>query len=257
MNNKLFKFIKKSAVWSIFCALAAMGYGQNETAQQAVNRASQAYNDKWKGDSIKDWTGTGKIAITGNPNGPLDFTLTVKSNEKVKRVVKTKDGKKVFTSDGTDGIKSWHVTGPFSGGATGSVAHFIESNAIRAVGRLFDAKNALKDLGPADKKHAPESEKSKVIEAGNSAGKSTRYYIDNASSLITRLEFETGEYYTMFMSKKKYPTLASFVFSDYRQVNGIPTPFKISIYNNLTKIEEMTFTSVQYNTGVKDEAFVP
>jgi hypothetical protein len=75
--------------------------------------------------------------------------------------------------------------------------------------------------------------------------------------MVTRLEFEMGEIYTLLMSNKQYPTLASFVFSDYRQVNGIPTPFKITVYKGLTQIEEMNFTSVQYNTGVKDKDFVP
>jgi hypothetical protein len=61
----------------------------------------------------------------------------------------------------------------------------------------------------------------------------------------------------MLLDKNKYPALAAFVFSDYRQVNGIPTPFKISVYEGLTKVEVLCFTSVQYNTGVKNKDFVP
>jgi hypothetical protein len=171
--------------------------------------------------------------------------------------VKTADGSKDMMSSGSDGKKRWHNTGPFRGDATGSVGHFVDSQTSRAIARLFDDNNALKDLGKADNKFAPQSASSKVIEVKSSKGLATRYFIDNKSSLITRLEFETGEFYTLLYDKKKYPSMASFVFSDYRDVNGIPTPFKIAVYKGLVQIEEMTFTSVQYNTGVKDSDFVP
>jgi hypothetical protein len=265
MNNKHIRMMQIAIGLLMLCACTAIGFGQQETAQQTVNRAVQAYNNQWKGDNIKDWVGSGKIVIAGNTKGPLDFTMTVKQKDKVKRIVKTADGSKLMMNDGSDGKKSWHATGPFSGNATGpfsgsatgSIVHFIESNTTRAIARLFDDDNVLSDKGKADKKHAPESASSEVIEVKHKNGNTTRYYIDNKSSLVTRLEFETGVFYTLLLSNKQYPALASFVFSDYRQVDGIPTPFKISVYSGLTQIEEMRFTSVQYNTGVKDEAFVP
>jgi hypothetical protein len=256
MNSTLVKMRQITIGLLLLCAWTAIGFGQQETAQQVVSRAAQAYNNQWKGDQIKDWVGSGKIKMTGI-KGALDFTLTVKPKDKVKRIVKTLDGSKVMLSAGSDGKKSWHVSGPFAGNAVGSIAHFIDSQTTRAIARLFDNDNVLSDKGKADKKHAPESESSEVIEVKNKQGNATRYYIDNKSSLITRLEFETGEYYSMLLSNKKYPSLASFVFSDYRQVNGTPTPFKITVFKGLTQIEEMSFTSVQYNIGVKDDAFVP
>jgi hypothetical protein len=254
MNKKI---VKASMVSIIICAWSAVGFGQQETAQQTVNRAAQAYNNQWKGDAIKDWVGSGKITIIGNTKGPSIFSITVKQKDKVKRVVKTSDGNKVMMSSGSDGEKQWHVTGPFKGNATGSVAHFIDSQTSRAIGRLFDDTNSLKSLGNADKKYASERGASKIIEIKNSKGLATRYFIDNKSSLITRLEFETGETYSLLGSNKKYPSMATFVFSDYRNVKGIPTPFKIDVYKGLVQIEQMKFTSVQYNTGVKDDVFVP
>jgi hypothetical protein len=257
MNRKLFKAAPVTTVLIIFCAGAAIVFGEQETPQQAVNRASQAYNNKWKGEAIKDWVGSGKIKILGNTKGPFNFIMTAKQKDKVKRVVKTADGSKDMMSSGSDGKKRWHNTGPFQGDATGSVGHFVDSQTSRAIARLFDDNNALKDLGKADNKFAAQSASSKVIEVKSSKGLATRYFIDNKSSLITRLEFETGEFYSLLYDKKKYPSMASYVFSDYRDVNGIPTPFKIAVYKGLVQIEEMTFTSVQYNTGVKDDAFVP
>jgi outer membrane lipoprotein-sorting protein len=257
MKNKRFKMMQSTVVLLLLAAWAGIGFGEKETAQQIVNRASQAYNHQWKGDQIKDWMGTGKIMKTGDPDSPLNFTLIAKQKDKVKFIVMAPDGNTVMISEGSDGKKSWHCSGLFIGEATGSEAHFIDSHTIRWIARLFDDSNSLKDLGPADRKHAPESASSRVIEATNNKGKATRYYIDNTFSLITRIEFETGAFYAMFFETKEYPALASFVFSDYRSVNGIPTPFKIEVYEGLIKIEELNFTSVQYNTGVKDKDFVP
>jgi hypothetical protein len=257
MNNKILKMAPIAISLFILCVWAGVGFGQQETPQQIVDRASQAYNHQWKGDKIKDWVGSGKITITGNPNSPLDFTLIVKPKDKVKLIVMAPDGSKVLISDGSDGKKSWHVSGLFAGDATGVVSHFIDSHTVRSIARLFDEDHSLNDKGKADKKHAPESASGRVVEARNKNGVSMRYYIDDASSLITRIEFETEASYTMLLDKNKYPALAAFVFSDYRQVNGIPTPFKISVYEGLTKVEELCFTSVQYNTGVKNKDFVP
>jgi hypothetical protein len=254
MKSKLFKMLP-AAIILVLCVGAGIGFTQQETPQQIVNRASQAYNHKWKADHIKDYVGTGKITITGNPNSPLDFTLIVKQKDKVKLTVMAPDGSTVLISKGSDGKKNWHKAGLFSGDATGAVAHFIDGHTIRTIARLFDDDNVLSDKGPADPNHAPESASSRVIEAKYKKGLSARYYIDNTTSLITRIEFETGATYSLLLDNKKYPVMAAFVFSDYRQVNGIPTPFKIGVYEGLTKVEELNFTSVQYNTGVKDKDF--
>jgi hypothetical protein len=257
MNCKLLKKLQTAIALLIVCVWAGIGLGQNETAQQIVNRASQAYNHKWKGDHVKDYVGTGKITITGNPNSPLDFTLTVKQKDKVKFTVMAPDGSTVLISDGSDGRKSWHTAGLFSGDATGAVAHFIDAHTLRTVARLFDEDNELSDKGPADRNHAPESASSRVIEAKKRHGGATRYYVDNTTSLITRIEFETGTTYSLLLDNKKYPAMAALVFSNYQTVNGIPTPFKIGVYEGLTKVEELNFTSVQYNTNVNDNASVP
>jgi hypothetical protein len=46
-----------------------------------------------------------------------------------------------------------------------------------------------------------------------------------------------------------------YVFSDHRLLQGILTPFKIERYKGRDKIEEMLFTTVRYNTGLKDADF--
>jgi hypothetical protein len=233
---------------------AARVYGQAETAQQLVNRAAQAHGDQWTNGKIVDWVGSGKIAITGDKNGPLDFTLLVKQNGKIKKIVTTPSGNTAF---GSDGKKSWRIAGPFSGEATGSEAFFIESQTKRSIARLFDKGNSLKDIGRPDKNSIPKSANSRIIEAKNGNGPSTRYYVDDATSLVTRLEFDAGATYRMLFGDKEYPVLASFLFSDYRNVDGVMTPFKIEVYQGMIKTEDMTFTSIRYNVGINDDQFIP
>lgn len=51
--------------------------------------------------------------------------------------------------------------------------------------------------------------------------------------------------------------LEAFEYSDFRVVDGIPTPFKTVRYVSGIKTEEMQFNSVRYNAGVKDDSFRP
>jgi hypothetical protein len=51
--------------------------------------------------------------------------------------------------------------------------------------------------------------------------------------------------------------LQAYVFSNFRFVQGIATPFTIEHFSNGIKVDEMAFTSVKYNTGVSDDVFLP
>jgi len=219
MNSQYIK-MQAAIILSVLCVWAGNAFGQQETPQQIVNRASLAYHDKWKGSTIKDYVGSGQITITGNPNSPLNFVLMVKENKKVKLQVTNPDGSKVFMTDGKNDTTNWHASGLFSGNATGVASHFIDSQTLRSIARLFDSDNALTDKGPADPNHAPESASSRVIESSKN-GVVTRYYIDNTTSLITRIEFNTGASYSMLLNQGQYPAMASFVFSNYQSVNDI------------------------------------
>ena len=79
---------------------------------------------------------------------------------------------------------------------------------------------------------------------GEKSSPKTKYLIDDTSSRVTGIEFETGE-------------VEAHVFSDFRMVQGVSTPFRIERYVDGRKIEETQFTSVRYNASVKDEVFKP
>ena len=230
-------------------------FAQQEKASQVIDRAARAHGDAWTKGKIVDWVASGKISITGNKNDSLDFTLIVKPDKKVKRIVQLPDGGKM--TYGFNGKKSWQIAGPFWGEATGMAAHFIESQTNRSIAKLFDKNNTVRDLGTPDKNRIPKGAPCRIIETKNEKGTLTRYHIDDTTSLVTRLEFDTDATYRMLFGEEEYPVAATFLFSDYRTVNGIVTPFKIEIYQGMIKIEEMNIASVDYNTGVDDREFEP
>jgi outer membrane lipoprotein-sorting protein len=239
------------SVLIIFLAISV--FAQQEKVDKVVDRAARAHGNSWTNGKIVDWVATGKISITGDENGEQEFTLIVKPNDKIKRTIHRSDRSRIVC--GSDGKKSWQIAGAFRGDATGTAAHFIESQTNRSITKLFDKNNTLKDLGTPDQNSVPRGKPSRIIEAKNEKGKLTRYHVDDATSLVTRMEFDTKATYRMLFGDKEYPVSATFVFSDYRTVNGIVTPFKIEFYQGMIKIEEMNFTSVKYNTGVDDAEF--
>jgi hypothetical protein len=262
MNFRHFDWLAKAlASLMVFACAAASLFGQQstaETAPQIIGRALQAHGGQQAFGNIVDWVGNGRISITGGGNNPSDLTLMVKGANKVQRIVTNGAGGTVRY--GSDGVKTWQSSGPFSSVAIGRADYFIQSQTRRSIADVLahvSSGYAFTDLGPASANSVPANSPSRVIQARNGAGQITRYYIDNATSLILRLEFDTGGFYTMLFGNTKYPLVAAYVFSDYRRVNGLMTPFKIETYLGLTKIEEMDFDSVQYNAGVADEMFVP
>jgi hypothetical protein len=196
--------------------------------------------------------------ITGETKGPFDFTLMVKGRDKIQRIVETTTG--ALIRYGSDGKNSWQTSGPILGDAAGRVVYLIDSQTRRSVCSLFTnaAKGyALRDLGPAKKDASLKSASSRIIEAQDDKGQATRYYIDDTTSLITQLEYDTGQFYALPFDDQKYPLMAALVFSDYRRVDGIMAPFKIELYEGLIKIEEMNFTSIKLNNSLADDVFVP
>ena len=250
------KVVFRTAFFLGICAFACGSSGaQQITASALVERAATAHGVGLTDGTVGEWTGEGKIKMTGT-EAERDFTIVADGRGRFQRTVTDGDGNSV--KYGSNGKDRWQSSGPFSGPAVGRVLHFIEGQTERSLASLFAGFSRgypITDLGPAAQNS--EFAGSRMIEAKNDKGQVTRYYIDDATGLITCLEFDTGEHYTLLFDKKKYPKYATFVFSDYRNVDGIMTPFKVEYFHGKIKIEEMRFLSVRHNTGIGDEVFVP
>ena len=220
-------------------------------AAGVVQRALAAHGPKWVTGEIADWVAEGKITYF-NANGPqatFDVTVTRKGKSQVQRVVRQPA---VEVRVGSDGAHAWDSLGGFfTLKAQGHALQFIESQTTRSLQALFNYQAeglTLRDQG--------QSGNTRVIEAEDKQGRKTSYFVDDATSAVTRLEFMTGEAKDPF-SGRMVPTTDSYVPSDYRSVQAVLTPFKIERYINGIKTEEMQLSSVRYNASVQDDAFKP
>ena len=222
-----------------------------ETLPDIVQRAHTAHGGRWISGQIVDWVSEGKLTYftVAGPQASFDVTVLRKGKLQIQRIIKQTGGE---VRQGADGTRNWDsLRGWFVGSAHGHALDFIESQTGRSIQNLFNFQSEgliLQDLGTKNG--------ARVIEAVNRSGRRTSYFIDLTTSLITRLEFVTGQSIDAF-SRRPVPSLDTYIFSDFRAVNGVVTPFKIERYLDGIKAEEMRFTSVRYNAALKDDVFKP
>jgi hypothetical protein len=219
------------------------------TLAQAVRAALVAHGAGWESGRV-DSVAEGTLvvhALTGS-KGTYQVSLLQKGTSKVQRIIKPAKGGEI--RQGSDGAQKWFSqSGPFTlKTVPEDISTFIESQTIRSLQAFFSVKEAeFEDRGNGSKGRA--------IAFKDRAGRTTTYYIDPASSLITRMEFTVDEAKGLF--GKPIPVIESYVFSDYRLAQGLRTPFRIERYRNAVKMEEMQFVSVSHAAPVSDQSFRP
>jgi hypothetical protein len=227
--------------------------GPRETPATVVQRARAAHGG---GNAIRDVTDSiaeGRITyFRGTGSQPqeatFDMTLLLKGDAQVQRIVRQPAGE---VRQGSNGSRTWNSFGGNAPAAAGASLRFIESQTARSVSNLLDYDrrgSTLHDRGTKDN--------SSVVEVQDRAGRKTAYSIDSGTSVVTRMEFDAGQARDM-LSGRSVPVQESYVFSDFRTVKGVLTPFKIERFVQGTKLEEMQFTSIRHNASVPDDAFRP
>jgi hypothetical protein len=227
---------------------------RNERPADTVERALNAHGGRQAWNSVRDSISEGKLTFFTGKTSKNTVAVTVirKGDSHVQRILKDGDGELVQGADGTSTWESFNgMTALAPAGLAGS---YLESQTVRSVGNLFDAQargRPVREAGTKDNERVLELE----APLDGQAPRKTRYFVDEATSRVTRIEFVTGE--ARDLLGKTVPATESYVFSDYRLVQGIASPFRIERYVNGLKIEETQFTTVRYNTSVKAEAFKP
>jgi hypothetical protein len=188
---------------------------------------------------VVDVVAEGKLVYFNRegPQATFDTTLLRRGTTQVQRIVKQPAGD---LRQGTDGKASWNSFGPFHSRAQGRAAQFLEGQTVRSLQRLIEYQQhnlTLRDAGTSDGV--------RIIEAEDEEGRLTRYSIDELKATVTTLEFVTDGIRDRYL------------FSDYRRVQGVLTPFRIERFSNNFKTEEIQFTTVRFNTSVPDSAFKP
>jgi hypothetical protein len=223
----------------------------NGSAQAAsvVSRAAAAHGGRWTSGQIADSVSDGTLTFFTVDGPTVTFNVSVlrKYSARVQRIVKETVGN---LKQGTDGSTSWEsIIGFATPEAQGRSLSFIESRTTRSVERLFNYQSEgmmLHDLGVRDKSH--------LVEADDQHGKKSIYFIDTDTNVVTQLEFVIGQLKDPFSGAAVDDT-DRYVFTDYRMVQGVLTPFKVERYNGSVKTEEMQFSSIRYNAGLKDQDF--
>lgn len=239
---------------TILCLLAASAWAQQtngpaaDIPAQAMRAVLLAHGAGWQSGQVNSVAqGTLTIhALTGS-KGVYQVTVMQKGTDKIQRIIKPARGGEV--RQGSDGVRNWFSqAGPFKvQGVPEDVRTFVEGQTLRSVQAVLSAGQiSLQDAG--------NSSKGKAIAATDSSGRKTTFYIDPETSLITRAEFIVGETKSPF--GKSIPITEAYVFSDYRRVQGLQTPFRIERYRNAVKMEEMQFTTVTH-AAVSEDTFKP
>ncbi len=231
-----------------------------ETVSAAVARAVAAYGSLEAAGGVLRDTGptatavvdsvsTGQITLlrVNGPSSTFNVTFVRKGASQIQRTIHQPN---VDVRLGTTGSASWHSLsiGMWTAVDEGQPRHFIESQTVRSVESLLD--HETRGLTLTDRGRAANA---RVVEAAGSSERRTEYHIDDATSMVTRLEFVTGQRTDAFGNT--VPATEAYVFSDFRTVRGRATPFKVERWIDGVKYEEMVFTSVSYNTDVADSTF--
>ncbi len=243
-------FLSLLAVLSISRLIEAQGPPVDPLPLPAlIQRVVAAHGQQWVTGAIADWLAEGKLTVYRFDGTSTTFDVTLlRKGLKVQRVIKQPGGQ---VKQGSDSVHSWEsIRGVFyTAAAQGRALRFLESQTVHSMQRLFNFQTEglnLRDQGTVAK--------TRVIEAEDRQGKKTNYGIDVDTARVTFLEFVTGQTRDPF-SGRMLPATDTYVFSDYRAIQGVLTPFKIERYNNRNKTEETQFTTVRYNAGLRDEEF--
>jgi hypothetical protein len=176
------------------------------------------------------------------------FAVTVwRKGNLVQRSIRSQKGEQ---RQGTDGKQTWDAFGDFVTAAYGPALEFLETQTVRALPNLFEYQargSRLRDDGMRG------ADRVLTIEEANS--RTTTYVIERGRSLVTRLEIVSGQ--APDMLGRRMSIVESYVFSDFRNIQSIPTPFKVEHFTNDLKVDELRFTTIRYNTGLAADMFHP
>jgi hypothetical protein len=220
----------------------------SETPSAALARAATAHGAALASGQIADSVARGRLTYftVQGPGTTFDVTVLRKGDRRVQRIIKQAG---VVVREGSDGGRVWASSGAFSALTAGRARQFIESQTVRSIPTLL--KRQTQTL-----RHVDVTDDARIIEAEDPEGQKTSYSIDARTSAITKVQFVTGESKDPF-SGRLIPDVESYIFSDFRTVQGVLTPFKVERYINGFKAEETQFTSVSYNASLHDGDFHP
>ena len=245
------KWLCLVSVPALLLAVTTIAWSQGQSASapgQLISSALAAHGAGWQqGNVVTVAIGTQTVYALTSAKGTYSVALYVKGTNKVQRVLNRPPGDEIH--EGSNGNRTWKVLGPFTLKDTPEdISTFLESQTNRSLQALFSSLSpALVDLGTSAKGHG--------VQFTDNNGKTTSYFVDPSTSLITRVEFTVGQ--TIDLFGRPLAIVEAYVFSDYRNADGLETPFHIQRYRNGILMEELQFSSVSHASSVDDSVFQP
>jgi hypothetical protein len=231
-------------------AISTYGTAQAPLAGILV-RIQAAHGIRWSSGEIRDWQESGKITLFTTEGAQASFDVTVqhKGLNEVQRIIKQSRGE---LKQGTDGTKNWDsLRAGFKTAAQGRTLQFLDSQTVHSIQRLLNF--AAEGLTLRD---AVNDGKAHTLETTDRQGRKTQYTFDERTGIVTQVEFVVGQAKDPF-SGRITDAKDTYRFSDYRLVQGALTPFRVERWNGGWKTEELQFSGITYNTGLKDQDFAP
>lgn len=147
-----------------------------------------------------------------------------------------------------DGKSGWSQVGNWVSRLDGKTVQRVSEEmklGLNALERLDDPTCKL-EVMPAKEVNGKKCE---LLKLTGKDGKWTTFYIDPLTKMVLRSEFMGMD------SEQGMEALKTIDYSDYRNLMGFPTPFKVVEYLSGRKTQEATIDSITFDDSISDDLF--
>jgi hypothetical protein len=209
----------------------ALGKQNREGASEPVADALRRFGilDGEPDPSRRDLVADGTVTVH-TPTRTIAFEVTLIQNGE--------QGSQRILLRQPDG-KPWDGRPDHLAPGAGPVLEFLETQYRRGLQQL--PKFAGRDVTIEDKGM---EDSLRVITVQEAGGQSAKYSLDAVTSRVASFEFIRGQ--SLASIGRSAPIIHSYSFADFRDGDGISTPFHIEHFVNGEKQEELQLTKVRY-----------
>jgi predicted aspartyl protease len=213
-----------------------------------VDDAFEAYGgvEKVKRARDRSYVAKGKVTvISGISGGANSFDCIIWGKKDRMRVETMVLGQKSIS--GYDGTVSWSQTGDWVSKNSATATHRIAEEVKHGFESLLDSLAAGADIESLPPRTVS-GDPCEVVRINYKEGPTTIFF-DPVSHLVSRSEFAGDD------PEQGHTVVKGFEYSDYRPVEGIPTPYITAEYSGDKKIAQTILDSIAVSKEVADSVF--
>lgn len=217
-------------------------------AKQIIDDAIKAYGGVFSFKKAKDrsYRATGKVVvISGISGGTNAFSCEIKGKKDKILVETTVLGQKSIS--GYDGDVSWSQNGSWVSQNSPTATRRVADEVKHGFDSLLDCLESGARLEALPRK-VIDGVNCEVVRLHFQGGPTTLYF-DPVSHLVTRTEFAGDD------PEQGHKIVKGFAYLDYRQVGGVPSPFKTVEYAGDKRISETVLDKLDIDVDLPDSVF--